>query len=388
MMRKRFLPFILAAFLAAAAGCSEKIEPGTTAAESARSVKAPVATAAISTWPHVYEAVGTVNAKTSSTISAKMMGTVTAVNVHEGDAVSRGQLMAVIDDSQVNARLRQAQAALAEARGAEAASMSARDAALANAVLARATDKRYQALKQDDSVSQQEFEEVEARRRQADAAFKQAEAMVAAARDRIKQAEAALAAAEVSKRDTRVLAPYDARVTGRMVEPGDLASPGKPFFAIEKKGGAQVEVAVPAAYIEAVSLKQSLQVAVADFSPRPFEGTVSRIVPAADPQSRSFIVKVDLPADANVPSGLFARVMLPLASSRLMLVPNSAIVVQGQLTGLFVVDSEGIGRFRLVRTGRRFEDLIEIVSGLPEGSRYVTAPPPTLTDGARVEAAS
>jgi hypothetical protein len=64
------------------------------------------------------------------------------------------------------------------------------------------------------------------------------------------------------------------------------------------------------------------------------------------------------------------------------------VVVQGQLTGVYLVDAEGIARFRLIRTGRKFDDSAEVLSGLPEGSRYVVAPPAALVDGARVEVGS
>ena len=71
-----------------------------------------------------------------------------------------------------------------------------------------------------------------------------------------------------------------------------------------------------------------------------------------------------------------------------MAVPASAVVQQGQLTGLFVVTPEGIARFRLIRTGRSLGDQVEVLSGLPEGSRFVVSPPQELVDGGWVEASS
>jgi hypothetical protein len=69
----------------------------------------------------------------------------------------------------------------------------------------------------------------------------------------------------------------------------------------------------------------------------------------------------------------------------MMLIPVFAVVPQGQLTGIFIVDDNQIARFRLIRTGRRFGDSVEIITGLDNGQRFVVKPPPTLTDGARVE---
>jgi len=234
MLQKRFMPVAFFSVLFLFLNCGDKIEPGTTASKSTRAIKAQVAVAKMTTHPYLYEAVGTVVAQTSSTVSGKLMGTVTAVYAREGDAVKQGAVLAVIDDRQVSAQLRQAQAAIAESRQAESAALSARDAALAGVVLARATHNRYLRLIQDESVSRQEFDEVEARRRQAEAGFKQADAMVEAVRQRIHQAEAAAAAVEVSKKDAKILAPFNGIVTVKMAEVGDLAAPGKPLFILEK----------------------------------------------------------------------------------------------------------------------------------------------------------
>lgn len=388
MLLKRIIPFVFLSALFLTYGCGDKIEPGTTASKSTQVIKAQVAIAKMTTQPYLYEAVGTVVAQTSSTVSGKLMGTVTAVYAREGDGVKQGDVLAAIDDRQVTAQLRQAQAALAEARQAEAAALSARDAALAGVVLARATHNRYLRLIQDESVSRQEFDEVEARRRQAEAGFKQADAIVETVRQQIQQAEAAVTAVAVSKKDAKILAPFNGIVIAKMVEVGDLAAPGKPLFILEKKGGIRVDVVIPEAHIKAIKPNQKLKVTLPALQSQVITGTVQTIVPVADPQSRSFIVKVDLPANTDIPSGLFARITVPLGDSPLLLIPASAVIAQGQLTGVYLVDADGIARFRLIRTGRKLEDSVEVVSGLAEGSRYVVTPPPKLVDGVRVEVVS
>ena len=147
-------------------GCSDKIEPGTVKSSHARSIKAPVATAAISQEPILYEVTGTVSAKDSSTLSSKIMGVVKAVYVKEGDRVIKDQALVDIDPRQVKAQLLQAEAALSEARKAESAALSAQHAARASADLARATYDRYANLMKTESASRQEFDEVSARFRQ------------------------------------------------------------------------------------------------------------------------------------------------------------------------------------------------------------------------------
>lgn len=367
-------------------GCGDKIEPGNEKRSEVPIVKVPVAIARLTSQPLSYEAVGTVRPVTTSTLSSKLMGTVKEIRVREGDRVKKGQTLVVIDKRNVTAQLRQAQAALDEARRAQAAAASIRDATVAGAQLARATYKRYLSLIQEDSASRQEFDEVEARHRQAQAALKQAEQMQAAARYRVQQAAAAVSAAGVASDDAAILAPYDGIVTAKMSEVGDLATAGTPFFTLESTEGYQVDVALPEAYFSAVRLKQTVMIRIPALGDQPFKGSVETIVPVADQSSRSFLVKIRLPADGAVRSGMFARVVIRTGEEQMMLIPASAVVPQGQLTGIFIVDDHQIARFRLIRAGRRFDDAVEIVTGLDEGQRFVRTPPPTLVDGARVEA--
>jgi len=367
-------------------GCGDKIEPGNEKRPEGPMVKVALAMARTSSQPLFYEAVGTVQPVTTSTLSGKLMGTVKEIRVQEGDRVKQGDTLVVIDKRQVTAQLRQAEAALDEARRAEAAAVSARDAAVAGAKLARSTYDRYLRLIKEDSASRQEFDEVEARHRQAQASLKQAEQMLAAARSRARQAEAAVSAADVASDDAVILAPYDGIVTAKMSDVGDLATPGTPFLTLEGTSGYRVDVVLPEAYFNAVRLKQAVMVRIPALGDQQLEGMVETIVPAADQSSRSFLVKIRLPADEAVRSGMFARVVVKTGEERMMLIPASAVVPQGQLTGVFIVDDNQIARFRLIRTGRRFDDTVEIITGLDEGQRFVLTPPPALVDGARVEA--
>jgi multidrug efflux pump subunit AcrA (membrane-fusion protein) len=367
-------------------GCGDKIEPGNEKRPEGPMVKVALAMARTSSQPLSYEAVGTVQPVTTSTLSGKLMGTVKEIRVQEGDRVKQGDTLVVIDKRQVTAQLRQAEAALDEARRAEAAAVSARDAAVAGAKLARSTYDRYLRLIKEDSASRQEFDEVEARHRQAQASLKQAEQMLAAARSRARQAEAAVSAADVASDDAVILAPYDGIVTAKMSDVGDLATPGTPFLTLEGTSGYRVDVVLPEAYFNAVRLKQAVMVRIPALGDQQLEGMVETIVPAADQSSRSFLVKIRLPADEAVRSGMFARVVVKTGEERMMLIPASTVVPQGQLTGVFIVDDNQIARFRLIRTGRRFDDTVEIITGLDEGQRFVLTPPPALVDGARVEA--
>jgi multidrug efflux pump subunit AcrA (membrane-fusion protein) len=162
--------------------------------------------------------------------------------------------------------------------------------------------------------------------------------MLAAARSRVQQFQAAVSAADVASDDAVILAPYDGIVTAKMSDVGDLATPGTPFLTLEGTGGFTVDVVLPEAYFNAVRLNQTVMIRIPSLGDRTLEGIVGTIVPVADQSSRSFLVKTRLPADAAVRSGMFARVVVKTGEERIMLIPASAVVPQGQLTGIFIVD--------------------------------------------------
>ncbi|MBW1836154.1 MAG: efflux RND transporter periplasmic adaptor subunit [Deltaproteobacteria bacterium] len=379
-----YLTFLLSTILLSP-GCSDKIEPGNVEPGELPVIKAHLAVAKVTRQPFIYEAVGTVTARTASTLSSKLMGTVKAIHVQEGDFVKQGDLLVEIDERQVSARLREAREALAGARSSEASARSAREAARARARLTRSTYKRYLQLMQEESASQQEFEEVEARYRQSEASLSQTEAMLAASGHRVQQAEAAVTAAQIGEKDAKIRSPYDGKITAKMINVGDLASPGTPFLTLEKEGVHCAEFVLPEQHIQSVYLDQKVQVTIPALDEKTLEGTVGRIVPAADYKSRSFQVKVALPMDKAIRTGMFARVAVPVGEAGMLMIPSSALVRQGQLTGIYIVDAKQTARFRLIRIGRTMGDAVEVVSGIKEGNRYVVSPPPGIVNGARVE---
>lgn len=342
---KKLLGYMLAIILPIAflVSCGDKIEPGTTKMEEVSAVKAPVAMAELTQQPFLYEAVGTITARTASTISSKLLGVVQAVHVREGDLVNKDALLVTIDQRQVTAHLAKAQA---------------------TAEVAAKEYKRYQQLIETQSASQQEFDRAEAQYR---------------------QAQAAVAAARVSSKDAQVRAPYKGRVVAKMINSGDLASPGTPFLILEQEGLYCTDLVLPERHIQAVQVGITVKVVVPAMNNREFDGEVGRIVPTADARSRSFQVKVRMPEGADYKSGMFARVSIPLGGTGMLLIPLSAIVAQGQLNGVFVVDEARIARFRLVRIGKTLGQQVEVVSGLTDGQRYVSTVPLNMKDGVKVE---
>ncbi len=367
-------------------GCEDKIEPGQTDSKKTPTLQAPVAEVSVSRQSSNYEAVGTVAAYASSTVSSKLMGIIKEIHVREGDRVRKGDLLVVIDQSQVQAQLQQAQAALEEARKGRLAAVSARDSAQAGADFARSTYERYQQLMKEASTSRQEFEEVRARYLQSQAALSQAEAALEAAFSRVNQAQAAALSAGIVRGDSLVTAPFDGTVAAKLSDVGSMAAPGKPLLTLEGTEGYRIDLVLPERLIRHVVFGQKVKSIISAVGDASFEGAVETIVPSADEKSRTFLVKVRLPRSESIHSGMFARVMIPMEEVGILKIPNSAVVAQGQLTGVYLVDKDRRARFRLIRTGRPMGDEVEILTGLKEGDRYIVKPTAQIVNGARIEA--
>lgn len=332
----------------------------------------PVFTAQNSTVPDQFEAVGTVRAAQASQLAAQMMGTLVEIRVHEGDRVQRGQVLAVIDDAQPRSALERAVSALTAAQQEVAASES-------DYTLADSTHKRYQTLFDRKSVSPQEFDEIKARRQ---AALARRDMSVAGEA----QAEAALSQARTSLGYSRIRAPFDGVVTEKKADLGALASPGLPIFTLEDTQRYRLEAPVDESNLRLVRLGQSLPVTVDALNAEPLPGKVSNIAPAADPSSRSFLVKVDLPADQRLRSGFFGRVRIARGERTALLVPRTAVVDRGQLQAVYILDTNRIANLRYVTLGKAVAQQVEILSGLESGEVLVTAPGDLELAGKRIEA--
>ncbi|GBC83335.1 Toluene efflux pump periplasmic linker protein TtgG [bacterium HR10] len=390
---------LLAAALTVTAACGKREEAA--ADRTPAVVRARLETVAKTPIEDTYEAVGTVRSRTTSVLSAKIMGNVLAVFVREGDRVRSGQVLVQIDDRDVQAQLRKAEAGWREAEHAREeierairAAESAREAARAQAELAAATFHRYEALRERRSVSAQEFDEVRARYRAALAEAERAEELLLSLRAKreqvlakIEQAQADVAAARVALSHTRVVAPMAGLVTAKSVEIGVLATPGMPLLTIEDDTHYRLEVTVPESQIAAVRVGDPVSVEIDALGSRSLLGRVAEITPAADPMSRSSTVKVDLPSEKApaLRSGMYGKARFRIGERRALTIPRTAVLQRGQLTGVYVVDEEGAARFRLITLGKVYGDRVEVLSGLTEGERIVAENPHGIREGDRVQ---
>lgn len=350
--------------------CSSEQQPAARPAETVRNVA--VLAVQQASIPDPLEAVGTVRAEQASQLSSQVMGNIVEVRAHEGDHVQRGQVLAVIDDSQPRA-------AVDRATAADGAAQQQLVAADSDLVLAESTLKRYQSLYERKSVSPQEFDEVRARQQAALARRDMAQAGQS-------QAKAALAQARTTLEYTRIRAPFDGVITEKKADSGTFAAAGMPIFTVEDVRRYRLEATVNESDLRYVRTGQKVPVAIDALDSTGLQGKVVQIVPAADAASRTFLVKIELPADARLRSGLFGRAQFSRGERQALLIPRSAVVERGQLQGVFVLDQNKIANLRYVTVGKPSGSDIEVLAGLQNGERLVTKPGELDLNGKRVEA--
>lgn len=339
-------------------GCSNERRAQAAAPEMVTNVSMIVAQK--TTLPDWLEAVGTVRAAQTSQVASQIMGNILEIRAREGDRVQNGQILAVIDDSQPHASVEQATAAVTAAEK----EVSAADSSF---VLAEATLKRYQQLYEKKSVSPQEFDEIRAR-------YQSAEARRDMARAGQSQANAALTQARTLLGYTRIRAPFAGVLTEKKADAGTLASPGMPLFTVEDTRSYRLETAVDENDIHIVRVGQTVPVLLDALGNTELSGKVVQTVPTADPASRSFLVKIELRADARLRSGLFGRARFSRGERLALLIPQAAMVEHGQLQGVYVIDANGRIGLRYVTLGKTAGQQVEVLSGLQDGEKLIAAP--------------
>jgi RND family efflux transporter MFP subunit len=359
-------------------------EPPRRAAQpQAPPVVVKVASVATQDWPASYEATGTVRARTTVTIASKVMGYVQQVSAQAGDHVRKGQALITLDARDLDANLRRAEAGRAEVESSIPELENATAAAKANLDLAQTTCKRMEELAAKKSISNQELDEASARLKAAQANYDMIRSRRTQISSKMATVEQEIRAAGIMRDYARLTAPFSGVVIARTVEPGNLAAPGTPLLTIEQDGFYRLEASVNESELASVRVGQAVD-AVIEATGRKVNARVSEIVPAVDAASRTYIVKLDLPATLQVRTGMFGRAIFPLGTQKVAAVPIAALTERGQQQAVFVVE-DGAAHTRLVTTGRRTRDAVEVLSGLNVGEKVVLPVPAGFHDGARVE---
>ncbi|HWT65247.1 MAG TPA: efflux RND transporter periplasmic adaptor subunit [Terracidiphilus sp.] len=331
-----------------------------------------VAQATLEQAPDDAAAVGTVHARESVSLAAQTMGRVEAVLVREGDTVRAGQLLVRLDGTVSQAELERARAGESESEHELAVAQS-------QANLAASTLARYKILRDQKSVSPQEYDEMD---HHAQAAAAQLEAEKA----QVQSAHAAVSASRTTAGYAAIVAPFAGVVAGRHVDPGAMAMPGTPLVDVDRMGQLQLEVSVDESRLSSVRLGALIAVAIPSLDAKSVPGRVAQIVPVADAASHSFLVKIDLAAEKDLRAGMYGSATLAGSKRMAVMAAQSAVVTHGSLHSVWVLDQCGIASLRYVTLGNASGDKVEVLSGLNKGEQIVLSPGDRELGGARIEA--
>lgn len=333
-------PTWVAAFvivLSVLTGCGKARNEPATAQSELPLVQVRATSVQTKSEPSIEEVVGTVRAKLRATIEAKASGRIMELPVVLGQKIKAGALLVRLDAPEIKARLEQAEAGLQQAD---------RDW------------NRISSLYHQQASTRADYDTAESRLQQAKAAVSEARAML----DYVE-----------------VKAPFDGVVTRKAADVGDLAAPGKPLVELEDPTRLQMEADVPEAIAGKILAGASMTIRTGEPA-TDLTATVAEIAPNADPLSRTFRVKLDLPNNHGLMSGQFARLAVPVGETATMRVPANAVVQRGQMEIVFAVENQH-ARLHLVKTGRLLKDETEILSGLDSGDSVIVDNPSQLVDG-------
>jgi RND family efflux transporter MFP subunit len=180
-----------------------------------------------------------------------------------------------------------------------------------------------------------------------------------------------------------VTAPFAGVITQKMANAGAMAAPGYPVLMLEATDKLQVQTQVASDVYAQLKLGTLVRIS-AEGQGAPIQGKVANLVPSADPITHSHLVKIDLPKDTALRSGSFVQVAFTLGEREAIHLPETALQSRAGITGVFVVDGQGIANYRMVRPGSSEGGQVEILAGLNPGEQVVVASVTVLQNGDKV----
>lgn len=308
---------------------------------------------------------GKIEAENSANVSTRMMGYVTKINVKVGQKVNAGQLLVSINNTDLQAKKAQVDASILQAT--------------AGYNNAKKDYERFVALFAQQSASQKELDDMTSRYEMAKASLEGAKQM----RNEV------MAQFNYSN----ITAPFSGVVTNTFVKEGDMANPGMPLVSIEGTNQMQVTAMVSESDITAIQNGMKAKVLVKSTNEE-FSGTVTEVSSSAKNTGGQYLVKLNLSKiDKKVLAGMFVNVQFPILnktketsnSTDKVVVPESALVHQGQLTGIYTIGNENTAILRWLRVGKTNGNQVEVLSGLNSNEQYIVSAEGKLYNGAKVK---
>jgi|GEM_PF-994194 len=302
--------------------------------------------------PVILSVPGTVISKKRLKVSSRITGFIEQINFDEGDIVKPGDVLVEIDNAQVEAAI----------KGADATVLAAK----AELLDAEGDIKRVEKLVQSKTVAEDDLRNADVRRAQAKAALAIAEAEVIARRQ--------------DRRYSHIISPAHAQVRERLRDSGDLATAGESILQLDVLGAMELEIYLPSTRIANVSIDQTINVQIESIGEL-LNSKITSIVRSADKVTRRYKVRLLLPSDKNLTPGQFGQALIVLQEKMALLIPVSAITERAGIEGVFIKDASSILRFRSVRLGKSWKDMREVLAGLEANKLLVANPSSVLRDG-------
>lgn len=302
---------------------------------------------------------GQVVASERTYINAKTNGFVATILVELGESVTKNQLLATIKNEELDAKKAQVTAMVSEAK--------------AGFVLAEKEYNRMSRLVESGSATARELD-------MATSQFNRAKAGLS-------QAEKALEEVNTMVSYTQIKAPFTGNITEKMIDEGALIDPSRPLFVIENNAAPEVQVFVPTSLHKAMKLGDVLAVQV-EGEANKLQATVSELSNSASQNGGLFSARLSLIDGADLFNGSYAKVFIPqnAASKAKVVIPENGLVTRGELIGTYVISKDNKAVLRWIRTGKTFENQVEVLSGLTAGEQIILDAPASVEDGSLLKA--
>ncbi|NHN26284.1 efflux RND transporter periplasmic adaptor subunit [Flavobacterium jejuense] len=314
------------------------------------------------TNPYV-SASGKIESENSANLSTRMMGYVTKVNVKVGQNVKAGQQLVSINNTDLQAKKAQVDASITQAT-----------AAFNNA---KKDYERFTNLFAQQSASQKELDDMTSR-------YEMAKAGLEAAKQMRNEVVAQF-------KYSNITAPFSGTVTNTFIKEGDMANPGMPLVSIEGSGKMQVTAMVSESDISAITNGMPVTINIKSLN-KEVTGKVIEVSLSAKNTGGQYLVKINLDkTDKSILSGMFVNVQFPIEKTqtatnrRTVLVPESALVRNGQLTGVYTVGSGNVAILRWLRIGKTYGNQVEVLSGLAADEQFILSADGKLYNGAKIK---
>ena len=306
---------------------------------------------------------GKLVAKNTVNVSTRMMGYITGMKAEVGQNVNAGQLLVSINSTDIQAKGGQANAQISQAQ--------------ANFNIAQKDYNRFSNLYKSQSASQKELDDMRARYEMAKAGLDAANAMKSEV--------------NAQYRYTNVTAPISGVITAKYAEQGDMASPGMPLLTIESPSSLQAQVLVSEQNITQITQGMSVKITLKSTN-QEVAGTVAEISKSSTNTGGQYMVKVNVAGSQNLLPGMFVNIQFPFKNAGKVnqdfqegvMIPKSALVEKGQLTGVYTISSNNTAILRWVKIGKDFGDQVEVLSGLTAKEAYIVSANGKLFNGAKV----